>query len=248
MKKIILITGGNSGIGLACVKYYASKNTQIIATGRRAIDTLSHLSTEEKTLLETVDYQQMDVADEKSLLALFSHIQKTYGKLDIAINNAGIAGEMGINFHEVSIDAYHKVMTINQQAVWRCLQEEIKLMLPQKHGAIVNVSSVAGLKGSKVSALYGMSKFAVNGLTKCAALEYAQQGIRINAVCPAPIDTPLMHQHQQTETLLNNAESFIPMGRAGTSSEVANLIGWLSSDEASWMTGNLIPIDGGVTA
>ena len=248
MQKIVLVTGGNSGIGFACIKYFFSRGMQVIATGRRKIDALTHLEEQDKAILEKVDYQVMDVAKAEDIARLFHHIQDTYGKLDIAINNAGVAGEMGVPFDTVTMDAYDYVMNINQKAVWRCMQEEVKLMLPQSSGSIVNVSSVAGLKGSRVSALYGMSKFAVNGLTKCAALEFADKGIRINAVCPAPIDTPLMYQHKQTQSLLENAASFIPMGRAGTAPEVANLIGWLSSDEASWMTGNLVPIDGGVTA
>lgn len=247
-KKIVLVTGGNSGIGLACVKHFVNKNMQVIATGRRELKALKNLSDEDKVLLDKIDYQQIDVANEQSVIKLFAHIQKQYGHLDIAVNNAGVAGVTDKALHDVNLDEYDYVMDINQKAVWRCIQEEVKLMLPQQKGAIVNISSVAGLKASKVSALYGMSKFAVNGLTKCAAVTYADKGIRVNAVCPAPVDTPLMQSDETLSHFLKNAGSFIPMGRAGTSDEVANLVVWLSCDEASWMTGAIVPIDGGTTA
>lgn len=248
MSKIVLVTGGNSGIGLACVKHFVNQKMQVITTGRRELKALKNLSDEDKVILDQVDYQQMDVANEKDIIALFTHIQKQYGHLDIAVNNAGVAGVTDKALHDVNLDEYDYVMDINQKAVWRCIQEEVKLMLPQQKGAIVNISSVAGLKASKVSALYGMSKFAVNGLTKCAAVTYADQGIRVNAVCPAPVDTPLMQSDETLSHFLKNAGSFIPMGRSGTSDEVANLVVWLSCDEASWMTGAIVPIDGGASA
>jgi len=246
--KVALVTGGNSGIGLSCVKRFLEHGMQVISTGRRDIDNLSHLNDQDKTLLQTSDYLQMDLSKETDIVKLFKHIHEKYAQLDIAINNAGVIGITDKAFEDITIEEYDYVMNINQKAVWRCIQEALKLMLPFQKGSIVNISSVAGLKASKVSALYGMSKFAVNGLTKCVAVAYAKQGIRVNAVCPAPVDTPLMHEDENAKALLENAAHFIPMGRAGTPDEIANLVVWLSSDEASWMTGNIIPIDGGATA
>lgn len=244
--KNVLVTGGNTGIGLACVKKFNELGAQVIATGRRALHEVPHLTTEEKALLAKVDYQICDVADAESQNKLFSHIKKQYDTLAVAVNNAGITGVQGKKISELSIEEYNQVMDINVRGVWFSMQHELRMMQDQGYGAIVNLSSVAGLKGSLVSALYAMSKFAVNGLTRTAALENAKLGIRVNAVCPGAIETPIFSGLPQEfkQRLVNT----MPIGRIGEPEEVANLIVWLASDEASFITGATMPIDGGVMA
>jgi NAD(P)-dependent dehydrogenase (short-subunit alcohol dehydrogenase family) len=244
--KVVLVTGGNSGIGLACVKKYNDLGAKVIATGRRELNEMEHLTIEEKALLEVVDYQLCDVADAKSQDILFEYIKNNYGKLNIAVNNAGITGVQGKKISECTLDEYNEVMDINVRGVWFSMQHELRMMQAQGYGAIVNLSSVAGLKGSLVSALYGMSKFAVNGLTRSAALENAKLGIRVNAVCPGAIETPIFDtvSAELKQRLLN----IIPMGRIGEPTEIANYIAWLTSDEAVFITGTTLAIDGGVMA
>ena len=247
--KVVLVTGGNSGIGLACVKRFYQSGAKVIATGRRKLEELKSISSEDKEYLTKIDYVVCDVAKPAEVDNLFNHINKQYNQLDIGINNAGITGAGGKKFTEFTIDEYNEVIDINLKGLWLCMQHELKIMERNKKGTIVNVSSVAGIRGAKISPLYGMTKFGVNGLTRSAALEYAKLGIRINSVCPSPIDTPLFQSDSEYLTeFFKNAHSFVPLGRAGTSDEVANLIVWLASEEASFMTGAVIPVDGGVAA
>ncbi|MFN7096163.1 MAG: SDR family NAD(P)-dependent oxidoreductase [Gammaproteobacteria bacterium] len=244
--KVVLVTGGNSGIGLACVKKFMDLGANVIATGRRAITELSRLTPEEISLLKKVDYRVCNVAEQDEQDKLFAHITSHYDKLNVAINNAGITGVQGKKISECSIDEYNEVMDINVRGVWLSMQHELRIMRKQQYGAIVNLSSVAGLKGSMVSALYAMSKFAVNGLTRTAALENANMGIRVNSVCPGAIETPIFETvgNELKQRLVNT----IPMGRIGEPAETANYIAWLTSDEASFMTGTCVAVDGGVMA
>lgn len=244
--KVVLVTGGNSGIGLACVKKYHDLGATVIATGRRSLSEMEHVTLKERELLEKINYQVCDVASAESQDKLFNHIQNTYKRLDIAVNNAGITGVQGKKISDCTMDEYNEVMDINVRGVWFSLQHELRIMQKQGSGAIVNLSSVAGLKGSLVSALYGMSKFAVNGLTRAAALENAKLGIRVNAVCPGAIETPIFDKvdSELKQRLINT----IPMGRIGEPEEIASYIVWLTSDDASFITGTTIAVDGGVMA
>jgi len=240
--KTVLITGGNSGIGLACVKKFSSLGATVIATGRRALSSLNQLTAEETALLHRIDYQQNDVSEPNDITRLFAYLAATYPRLDVAVNNAGITGPVAQLLQDTTLDEYQQVMDTNARSVLLCMQQELKRMLPQASGSIVNTSSVAGLKGSRVSALYSMSKFAVNGLTRTAALQYAKSGVRINAVCPSIVDTPILPPGITPQLGAN-----IPMGRIAEAYEIADAIAWLASDEASFITGATMPLDGGST-
>lgn len=241
--RVVLITGGNSGIGLACVQKFLTLGAKVVATGRRALTALNQLSTTEKDALETADYQCCDVSRPDDIANLFAYIEKTYGRLDVAVNNAGIAGTMGKMLTDFSADEYQAVMDTNVRGVWLCMQHEVQLMLPKAVGCIINTSSIAGLKANRAGPLYAMSKFAVSGLTRTAALQYAKSGIRINAVCPGLIDTPIL-----PPGMAEQLGSLYPMGRAGQPMEIAHAVAWLASDEASFVTGVTVPVDGGMLA
>lgn len=242
--KIVLITGGNSGIGLACVEKFLSLDATVITTGRRALETLNHISADELTLLKKTDYQFCDVTNPQDIATLFTHIETRYGRLDVAVNNAGISGPRGKALPDFTLEEYQDVMDTNTRGIFLCMQHEIKLMLPTAKGSIINTSSIAGLKAGRLaSPLYSMSKFAVSGLTRSSAIMYAKSGIRINAVCPGVIDTPII-----PEGMAEQLGAAFPIGRIGKPMEIANTIAWLASDEASFAVGLTVPIDGGMLA
>lgn len=241
--KIVLITGGNSGIGLACVKKFLSLGAKVITTGRRELAELKNLSAEDLTLLKTMDYQLCDVTKPEDIDKLFTHIEKTYPRLDVAVNNAGISGPLGKAPLDFTLNDYQSVMDTNVRGVWLCMQHELKLMLSYARGNIVNTASIAGLKGNRTGPLYTMSKFAVNGLTRTMALQYAKSGIRINAVCPGVVDTPIV-----PPGMLDPLGATFPIGRVAKPAEIANAIAWLASEEAAYITGVNLPVDGGMMA
>lgn len=244
--KVVLITGGNSGIGLACVKKMVSEGARVVTVGRRKLSELQQLTDEEKVLLSKVDYQICDVSNIEEQEKLFTYIRNHYGKLCVAINNAGVIGAMGKQIQDFTVEDYELVININLRGVWVSMQHELRIMLEQGYGSIVNVSSIAGLKARSVSALYGMSKFAISGLTRAAALENAGSGIRVNAVCPAVTETAIFGP--ESTLLKSKLAKTVPMERIGQPEDIANAVIWLSSDEASFITGITMPIDGGTLA
>ena len=182
---------------------------------------------------------------------MVGHVVSTYGKLDCAFNNAGIGsrpGTINIPLHEYPEEAFDDFIAINLKGVWLCMKYEIIQMLEQGGGAIVNTASVYGLVGSASAGGYHASKHGVVGLTKTAALEYATQGIRVNAVCPGYIRTPMTsgitNNPEQRDTIVGRH----PLGRFGEPEEIAEAVAWLSSDAASFVTGHAMPVDGGYTA
>jgi len=173
-----------------------------------------------------------------------------FGTLDIAINNAGVAHEL-MRISDISLSDFDHIMAINVKGVFLCMQQELRQMMKQGQGVIVNVASVAGLIGAPYLAAYAASKHAVVGLTKSAALEYARKNIRINAICPASCYTPMVDQllqgdrgEKREQDIANN----IPMGRLGSAEEIANGMLWLCSDLNSFTTGQALAFDGGMTA
>lgn len=205
---------------------------------------------------------QADVSKPGDVQALLEEAVRIFGKVDIAINNAGIESSASFTA-DCTEENWDKTMAVNLKGVWLCLKSEIQQMLKQGHGgAIVNMASIAGLVGFKGIPAYVASKHGVVGLTKAAALEYARKGIRINAVCPGGIDTPLLDRTLSqlsapkktdpgptTETLLLQQKSSLgsehPIGRLGTPEEVASAVLWLCSDAASFVTGHALAVDGG---
>lgn len=189
-----------------------------------------------------------DVSQTDDIQRLIARVVDTYGRLDCAHNNAGIEGDaaMTIDYEESQWD---RVIAINLTGVWRCMKAEIPQMLKQGGGAIVNTASAAGLIGFRGASAYVASKHGVIGLTKTAALEYAKSGIRVNAVCPGAIDTPMMGRITGDEPrLVDRMVATEPVGRMGTADEIAASVVWLCSDAASFVTGHTMAVDGGMVA
>ena len=170
---------------------------------------------------------------------------KYFGGLDIAVNNAGIEGTPGVKTADYDESVWDDVIAINLKGVWISMKYQIPEMQKRGKGVIINVSSLAGLQAGGAGIGYHAAKFGVVGMTKATALEYAKENIRVNAVCPAVIETPMADRAFNTEKKLKNAIAMHPLGRLGTPKEVANAVCWLASDESSFVTGTALAIDGG---
>jgi NAD(P)-dependent dehydrogenase (short-subunit alcohol dehydrogenase family) len=244
-EKIALVTGGSFGIGKQAAIEFAQRGAKVILcdviNGKDTVEAIN------KNHGEAV-FMQCDVSKEDQVKDMLEKIIRDYGKIDYAFNNAGIEGESAPT-HQSSIENWNKVIDINLKGIWLCMKHEIKQMVIQGHGAIVNNSSIAGLVGFEGITAYVASKHGVLGLTKTAALEYAKQGIRVNAICPGVIKTPMLDRStagdQNKEKAYANME---PNGRIGTPKEIAEAAVWLCSDAASFITGTALAVDGGWTA
>lgn len=247
--KIVLVTGASSGIGRETAKVMASHGAKIVAVARR-----------EKELAETVDliesagglatYAVTDISVSSQVKRAVQHAVSTYGGLNAAFNNAGILEPAG-HLHEIEDDAYDQIININLKGAFLSMKYEIGYMIENGGGSIVNDSSYMGLRGGTGrQPAYSASKHGVLGLTKAASRDYARKGIRVNAVCPGVIDTTMMHglDHDGDPITRARMESWVPMNRYGTPKEVGQVVAFLCSDSASYITGQAIPIDGGVTS
>lgn len=242
--KVALVTGGASGIGEACVLAFANAGAKVAI-----VDVDSKLG--EKTITSVKQagsdaiFLQVDVSDPKAVEKMIADTVSAFGRLDIAVNNAGIGGELN-STGNYSVEGWRKVIDVNLNSIFYCMRYEIPQMLLQGNGSIVNMSSILGVVGMANSPAYVAAKHGIIGLTKTAALEYGKQGIRINAVGPAFIKTPLLNAlDEQTQTYLSGLHA---IGRMGESLEVANLVKFLCSDQASFLTGGYYLVDGGYTA
>jgi len=249
--KVALVTGAGSGIGRATSLKMAGSGARVVVSdvneegGRGTVDAIEQAGGE-------AIFVRADVASSADIQALVRTAVETYGRLDCAVNNAGISGQAsdGRTFlpHEIPADIWARVIGINLTGVFLCLQQEIEQMLKQGGGTIVNLASIYGLVGARGSA-YVASKHGVVGLTRSFALAYAQQGIRVNAVCPGYIDTPMVAGVFTARPDDANAiRAGHPIGRLGVPSEIADAITWLCSDASSFVTGTALPVDGGWTA
>lgn len=245
--KVALVTGGGSGIGRATARAFARQGAQVVIGNRnvqRGEETVAMI----RKAGGTASFKRTDVLVAAEIESLIDHSVKTYGGLDLAFNNAGVEGTVAPIVQQTEAD-YDAVMDVNVKGVWLSMKYEILRMLERGGGAIVNCSSVAGLIGFPNMAPYFASKHAVIGLTKVAALEYSAQGIRINAVNPAVIETEMVDRIAEGFSM--KKDELIPMhpiGRLGRVEEIAEAVLWLCSPKSSFVTGHSLVVDGGFTA
>jgi NAD(P)-dependent dehydrogenase (short-subunit alcohol dehydrogenase family) len=242
-----LVTGASSGMGLATARAFAEAGAVVVLAdiNQAALTTV----TDELTAAgHRVLGVRCDVSDEDQVAALVATTLDTFGRLDMAFNNAGIQLPV-CDAADEPAEAFDRVTGINLRGVWACMKHELKVMRDQGSGAIVNCSSLGGLVGNPGRAAYHATKHGVLGLTSSAALEYAPRGIRINAVCPGTIATPMVTDMLATGELdPDQALANQPIGRMGEAEEIAAAVLWLCSPGASFIIGVALPVDGGYTA
>ena len=246
--KVALVTGGGSGLGRAAAQLFAREGARVLiadinlAGGEETVD-LIEAAGGTSAAIET------DISQAAQVESMVAHTVERYGRLDCAFNNAGIEGQVGTSTIDYSEEDWDRVIQVDLKGVWLCMKYEIIQMIEQGNGAVVNTSSVAGLVGLAGSSPYVASKHGVVGLTKTAALEFAQKNIRVNAVCPGVFRTPLVERI--ICNLPEREEQYLaaqPIGRMGEPEELAEAVVWLCSDAASFVTGHAFPVDGGFVA
>jgi len=242
--KVVVVTGGTAGIGRATAVAFARQGAKVVVAGRRKNEGLESVALVEKAGGEGL-FVRADVSQEDDVAALIASTVERFGRLDIAFNNAGVIERGSIT--DITVESYEHIFGINVRGVAFALKHQIAAMLKTGGGSIVNNASVLGIRPYPELSLYNASKFAVIGLTKTAALEYATKGIRVNAVCPAIIETDMTAMARDDEQTRNVLLATHPVRRFGTPEEVADAVLWLSSPVSGFVTGINLPVDGGFT-
>jgi NAD(P)-dependent dehydrogenase (short-subunit alcohol dehydrogenase family) len=247
--KVALVTGAAMGMGLATAKAFAEAGAAVVLSDYND-DALRAATDQLKSAGHNVLGVHCDVSNETEVAAMVAQTVATFGRLDAAFNNAGVQAPPA-DTADASSEDFERVTAINLRGVWNCMKYELRQMREQGSGAIVNNSSLGGLVGLPFRAIYHASKHGVIGLTRSAALEYASRGVRINAVCPGTIDTPMVAAMLATQPDAMNMKDILreqPIGRLGRAEEVASAVLWLCSDGASFVLGHALAVDGGFTA
>lgn len=246
--KVVLVTGAASGIGRESALTLAREGASV------CVSDVNHEGGEE-TAQQIIDnggkaiFVSCNVTNSDDVAAMVKATVDTFGRLDAAVNNAGISGSLVKRIHEVEDEVFDRIMSINVKGVWLCMKAELPIMLEQGAGSIVNIASVAGLIGAPKGAAYTASKHAVVGLTKSAAIEYAKLGLRVNAICPGYTETPMVTAvTDENPAMQQITVRAIPMRRLGQPSEIAEGVLWLCSDASSFVTGHQLVLDGGLVA
>lgn len=244
--KVALITGGGTGIGAACARVFAEEGAALVLTGRRkeVLEAVTEGIKEKGGRALAVAGSVTDEAHARSAVA---QAVRAFGRLDILVNNAGV-GAFGKLLHETEDATWEEMLAINLTGAYRMIKAAVPEMIKAGGGSIVNVSSIASLVGIPLTAAYSASKGGLDALTRCVAMDYAPQKIRCNSICPGLVETPMAASLLNDPQRLKEVMASYPLGRPGTPEEVARLILYLASDESAWMTGTVIPFDGGMTA
>lgn len=246
-KQVVFITGASSGIGRATALKFGEAQAQVMLAD---VNSQAGIALA-KTIRDKggkAAFVKCDVSNEDEVKRAIAETIDVFGRIDCAFNNAGIEGQVGTTA-ECSKENWNQVLQTNLTGIWFCMKYQIVEMLKQKSGTIINCSSIAGLIGFPGSPAYVASKHGVLGLTKTAALEYAKSNIRINAVCPGVIETPMIERFSHGEqALLNQLKVAEPIGRMGKAEEIADSVLWLASSASSFVTGHTLTVDGGWVA
>ncbi|HEX4740689.1 MAG TPA: SDR family oxidoreductase [Caulobacteraceae bacterium] len=246
-ERVVIVTGASSGIGEAATRLFAAEGARVVAAARR-VERIEALAAELRAEGLEASAVACDVTDEASVAAMVEFAVAAYGRLDGAFNNAGAGGGRA-RIHEADTRAFDHIMAVNLRGVFLCLKHETAAMLKGGGpGAIVNVSSIGGLRGGAANSIYSASKFGLEGLTRCAARDYAGQGIRVNAIAPGPTRSEMFDRWMPDETAREGMAALFPMNYIAHPQDMARAALFLLSDESRWTTGIVLPCEGGMNA
>ena len=245
-KPVVLITGGLTGIGRSAAVAFAKKGANVVVAGRRN-EAGNALVKELRSLGSEAEFINTDVRKEDDVRALIDKTVARFGRLDVAVNNAGTEGQVG-PITDQTAESYAATFDTNVLGVILSMKHEVRAMQKQGSGSIINISSTYGHEGAAGASVYVGSKHAVEGVTKSVALEVAKSGIRVNAVAPGPIDTGMLTRFTRTPENKAALMTTVPMARLGLPEEIANAIVFIASEEASFITGHVLNVDGGHSA
>ncbi|MDM0033623.1 SDR family oxidoreductase [Variovorax sp. J22P271] len=243
---VVLITGATAGIGRATALAFAREGARLVCSGRNAAAGAA-LVAELRELGVEAEFVAADVGNEAQVRALVERTVERFGRLDVAVNSAGTEGTPG-SIVEQTVESYSATFDANVLGTFLGMKHQLRVMLRQRQGAVVNLSSTMGSRGNPQNPLYAASKHAIEGLTKSAALEAGRSNVRVNAVAPGPIDTGMLERIAGGADRIAAVAAAIPAGRIGTPEEVADAIVFLASDRARYISGQILAVNGGKTA